>query len=119
MNLRQPDHFATQLLADARDGLRIFRETVGFGPHLWGNVLDVGAHHGIFGLEALASGATEVMCVEASLANYGVLLENLIANEAMGRARPLHAAAYESSARTVALRKTAGDNTGQYSVEFD
>lgn len=110
----------SQLIADARDGLNVYAESLGHPLH--GNVLDIGAHHGSFALAAL-SDAHEVVCVEASAENYGVLLRNLLNAGALhrlwGRAIPLHAAAYESTRHTIALRKTAGDNSGQYSVEFD
>jgi FkbM family methyltransferase len=116
---RRADILTTKLLADARDGLTICREALASRLGMIHHVLDIGAHHGIFAIAALDSGADEAVCVEASRSNYGVMLENLLANDMLKRAHPLHAAAYESDQRTVALRKTFGNNSGQFSVEFD
>jgi FkbM family methyltransferase len=117
VHLRTADAFAPQLLADARDGLEQFRKL--YGPDRLFSVLDIGAHYGAFTLEADAINTVnmlgEVIAVEASLANYAALLDNVLARPGIV---PLHAAALETDAKTVALRKAPLGNSGQYSVAF-
>ena len=115
VTLRTSDGFADRLLADARDGLAQYRAICGE----LGDVLDIGAHYGAFALEAREAGASSVLAVEASLANYTSLLENIMAVDGYSwRVSPIHAAVLESDLRTVPLRRAAGGNSGQYSVVF-
>jgi FkbM family methyltransferase len=114
--LRYADDFAGRLLADARDGLA-YRAR----PHscpLDRPVLDIGAHYGAFTLSALEAGAPLVVAVEAALANYTLLIQNVLSSQEPLRVVPLYAAAYETTARTIALRRAAQGNSGQHSVMF-
>lgn len=110
------DRFSGRLLADARDGIEQYRQL--FGP-LRGDVLDLGAHFGMFALQTLEAGASRAICVEASSANYAALMTNVLANDLAWRAVTLHAAAWEGPEKTIALHQAVRGNSGQYSVMFD
>jgi FkbM family methyltransferase len=116
--LRTSDDFASRLLADAKAGIDEYESRFG---DLTGPCLDIGAHYGAWTLQALEAGATEVTAVEASAVNYAALIDNILASDrhwGYWGAIPLWAAALETDAATVPLRRAARGNSGQYSVGF-
>lgn len=113
------DEFTKVLLEDAQRALTLYREQM--GHRLTGDVLDIGAHHGTFALSALEGGARFVLCVEASSENFAGLSKNI---EASGfgphRLPAIEAAAWEGpEGQQLSLRRTAGNNSGQFSLCFD
>jgi FkbM family methyltransferase len=131
VNLVHTDPITPQLLEDAAAAIKLYAEIMGprtlIGkiddlPLHGAKVLDIGAHHGTFGLSALDAGAMHVVCVEACSDNYRFLLRNLFANDLpWWKAVPIHAAAWEGPEDVLSLRAVTGSdgNSGQFSLMFD